>query len=77
MEGLSGLLPLATIALEALLSVSAATVSGFGLFFGISFEWGHDDFLVDRDPFDSGIDKETLSHRMSISSQPTKPNIPT
>jgi hypothetical protein len=45
MQGLGGLLRLATVAIEALLSVEAAALSGFGLFLGLSFRWGHDDLL--------------------------------
>jgi len=45
MQGLGGLLGLATVALEVLLSVEAAAPSGFGLFSGLSFRWGHDAFL--------------------------------
>src|SRR5206468_11899148 len=45
MQGLGGLLCLATVAIEALLSVMAAALSGFGLFFRVSFRWGHDDLL--------------------------------
>ena len=66
MQGLGGLLGLATVAIEALLSVEATALSGFGLFVGVSFRGGHDDLLsiaitriLDR--------KETMSHRVSIS----------
>jgi hypothetical protein len=45
MQGFGGLLRLATVTLEALLSVVAASSSGFGLFFDVSFRWGHDEFL--------------------------------
>jgi hypothetical protein len=38
-------LGLAPVTLEALLSVLTAALSSFGLFFGVSFRWGHDDFL--------------------------------
>jgi hypothetical protein len=44
MQGLGRLLPLATVTLEALLSVAAAALSGFGLFFDVSFRWGCDPF---------------------------------
>ncbi len=41
LEGLSGLLRLASVTLQALLRLQAAPVSGFGMFFGASFGWGH------------------------------------
>jgi hypothetical protein len=37
MQGLSGLLRVATVALETLLGVTATAHSGFGLFSGVSF----------------------------------------
>jgi hypothetical protein len=40
-EGLSGPLRLAPVPLQALLSFEAATLSGFGVLFGVSFAWGH------------------------------------
>jgi hypothetical protein len=64
-QGFSGLLGLATVALEALLSVEATALSGFGLFSGVSFGLGHGflsitiTWILDR--------KETMSHRVSIS----------
>jgi hypothetical protein len=62
MQGLGGLLGLAPIALKALLSIAAAALSGFGLFSGVSFSWGHDDLLciVMNLILDT---KETMSHR--------------
>jgi hypothetical protein len=66
MQGLGGLLRLATVALEALLSVEATALSGFGLFSSVSFGLGHADLLCivmssipDR--------KETMSPDVSIS----------
>ena len=41
LEGLGSLLRLAVVTCETLLSLQAAPVSGFGMFFGISFGWGH------------------------------------
>ena len=41
LEGLGGVLRLAAITCEALLGLQAAALSGFGLFFGASFGWGH------------------------------------
>jgi hypothetical protein len=41
LEGLSSLLCLVAITYEALLGLQAAPVSGFGMFFGPSFGWGH------------------------------------
>jgi hypothetical protein len=41
LEGLSSLLCLAAITCEALLGLQAAPVSGFDMFFGTSFGWGH------------------------------------
>jgi hypothetical protein len=68
MQGLGGLLGLATVTLEALLSVEAAARSGFGLFFGVSFGWGHDDLLCLI--MSSILDiKETMPHRVSISAR--------
>jgi hypothetical protein len=62
MQGLGGLLGLAPIALKALLSIAAAALSGFGLFSGVSFGWGHDALLciVMNLILDT---KETMSHR--------------
>jgi hypothetical protein len=45
MQGFGSLLGLATVALEALLSIEAAAPSGFGLFSSLSFSLGHDDCL--------------------------------
>jgi hypothetical protein len=66
MQGLGGLLRLATVALEALLSVEATAPAGFGLVSGVSVGLGHDNRLsivitriLDR--------KETMSHRVAIS----------
>jgi hypothetical protein len=41
LEGLSSLLRLAAITCEARLCLQVAPVSGFGMFFGASFGWGH------------------------------------
>jgi hypothetical protein len=41
LEGLGGVLRLAAIALQALVSLEAAALSGFGVFFRRSFAWGH------------------------------------
>jgi hypothetical protein len=66
MQGFGGLLGLAPVALKAILSVAAAALSGFGLFSGISFGWGHDDLLGIG--MSSVLDtKETMSHGVSIS----------
>jgi putative ABC transport system substrate-binding protein len=66
MQGLGGLLRLATVTLEALLSVEATALSGFGWLSSVSFGLGHDDLLsialtriLDR--------KEIMSHLVSIS----------
>src|SRR5688500_6587785 len=66
MEGFSSLLRLAPVALEALLGVAATAHSGFGLFSGVSFGWGHADLvcIVMRSIPDR---KETMSHRVSMS----------
>jgi hypothetical protein len=67
MQGLGGLLGLATVALEALLSVEATAPSGFGLFSSVSFSLGHDDFLrivINSIPV---LMKETMSHLAPIS----------
>jgi hypothetical protein len=45
MQALGGLFGLAPVTLEALLSVVAAALSGFGLFFGVAFRWRHDEFF--------------------------------
>jgi hypothetical protein len=45
MQGFSSLLSLAPIAIKALLSVATTALFGFGLFSGVSFDWGHDDLL--------------------------------
>jgi hypothetical protein len=45
MQGFGGLLRLVPIAVEALLSVTTAARSGFGLFFRVSFGLGHDALL--------------------------------
>ena len=39
-EGLGGVLRLAAVALQALPRFEAAALSGFSLFFGVSFRWG-------------------------------------
>jgi hypothetical protein len=45
LQGLSSRLSLAPIALETLLSVEAATLSGFRLCFDVSFDGGQGEFL--------------------------------
>jgi hypothetical protein len=60
-------LGLTTVTLEAFLSLVAAALSGFGLFFGVSFRSGHDDFLcivISSIPVSM---KETMSYLASIS----------
>ena len=71
MQGLSSLLRLATVALEALLSVEATALSGFSLFFGVSFGLGHDDLLCIgmRSIRDT---KETMPRCVSISARRLK-----
>src|SRR5437773_10141119 len=72
MQGLGGLLCLATVAIEALLSVMAAALSGFGLFFRVSFRWGHDDLLrIVMSPIPTYM-KETMSHLASTSKRQTR-----
>jgi hypothetical protein len=44
-QDLGGMLCLAAITGEALLRLQATALSGFGLFFGVSFRWGHDALL--------------------------------
>jgi hypothetical protein len=63
MEGLSSLLCLAPILLEALLSKATAALSGFGGFFRVSFGLGHDDLLriISRPDM-----QETMSHDASL-----------
>src|SRR5438552_18861152 len=72
MQGLGGLLCLATVAIEALLSVMAAALSGFGLFFRVSFRWGHDDLLRIVMRSIPAYMKETMSHLASISKRHTR-----
>src|SRR5207247_8172372 len=72
MQGLGGLLCLATVAIEALLSVMAAALSGFGLFFRVSFRWGHDDLLRIVMSSIPKYMKETMSHLASISKRQTR-----
>src|SRR5881398_52647 len=72
MQGLGGLLCLATVAIEALLSVMAAALSGFGLFFRVSFRWGHDDLLRIVMSSIPTYMKETMSHLASISKRQTR-----
>src|SRR5439155_17629240 len=72
MQGLGGLLCLATVAIEALLSVMAAALSGFGLFFRVSFRWGHDDLLRIVMSSIPAYMKETMSHLASISKRQTR-----
>ena len=45
LEGIGGVLCLATVARETLLRCAITTSSGFGVLFGISFMWGHDVLL--------------------------------
>src|SRR5438094_2168313 len=72
MQGLGGLLCLATVAIEALLSVMAAGLSGFGLFFRVSFRWGHDHLLRIVMRSIPAYMKETMSHLASISKRQTR-----
>src|SRR5207249_10741225 len=72
MQGLGGLLCLATVAIEALLSVMAAALSGFCLFFRVSFRWGHDDLLRIVMSSIPTYMKETMSHLASISKRQTR-----
>src|SRR5437016_8527044 len=72
MQGLGGLLCLATVAIEALLSVMAAALSGFGLFFRVTFRWGHDDLLRIVMSSIPTYMKETMSHLASISKRQTR-----
>jgi hypothetical protein len=66
---------LVPIAVEALLSVTTAALSGFGLFFRVSFGLGHDALL--RIVIISRPDiKETMSHLVSISSLQTSGDAP-
>src|SRR6266481_2136807 len=75
MQGFGGLLRLVPIAVEALLSVTTAALSGFGLFFRVSFGLGHDALL--RIVIISLPDiKETMSHLVSISSLQTSGDTP-
>ena len=71
MQGLGGLLRLAPVTIETLLSRVTATLSGFGLFSGVSFGLGHAVLLriVIRLIVDT---KETLSHDGSISKRDVK-----
>jgi hypothetical protein len=41
LESLGGVLRLAAVSREALVSLEAAALSGFGVFFRRSFAWGH------------------------------------
>jgi hypothetical protein len=41
LQGLCDLLRLAAVPRETLLGLQVASVSGFGLFVGVSFGWGH------------------------------------
>jgi hypothetical protein len=45
LQGLRGLLRLTAVTLLALLGFQVATLSGFGVVFGVSFVWGHDVLL--------------------------------
>src|SRR5437667_10956659 len=72
MQGLGGLLGLAPVAIEAFLSVMAAALSGFGLFFRVSFRWGHDDLLRIVMSSIPTYMKETMCHLASISKRQTR-----
>src|SRR5438093_1302106 len=75
MPGFGGLLRLVPITVEALLSVTAAALSGFGVFFRVSFGLGHDALL--RIVIISLPDiKETMSHLVSIASVQTSGDAP-
>ncbi|MGH8071769.1 MAG: hypothetical protein ACRERE_42350 [Candidatus Entotheonellia bacterium] len=41
LQGLGGLLRLAAVTLQALLGFEVATLSSFGVFFGVSCAWSH------------------------------------
>src|SRR3989454_3050721 len=74
-QGFGGLLRLVPITVEALLSVTTAALSGFGVFFRVSFGLGHDALL--RIVIISRPDiKETMSHLVSISSLQTSGDAP-
>src|SRR5262249_45381619 len=45
LKGLSGVLRLTAVSRHALLCCAAAAWSGFGVFFGVSFAWVHDEIL--------------------------------
>jgi hypothetical protein len=45
MQGFDIVLGLLLLALQALLGFEVTSLSGFGLFFGLSFGWGHGGFL--------------------------------
>jgi hypothetical protein len=69
-EGLGGPLGVAPILLQTFLSVTTAALASFGVFFRVSFCWGHDDLL--RIVIMSIPDrKETMSHPISISHRQT------
>src|SRR2546430_5826217 len=75
MQGFGGLLRLVPITVAALLSVTTAALSGFGVFFRVSFGLGHDALL--RIVIISRPDiKETRSHLVSISSLQTSGDAP-
>jgi hypothetical protein len=62
LEDLSGVLRLAPITLEALVRCKAAALSGFGVFFAVSFRWRHTVLLyrVPRVSWVNGV-KDTVS----------------
>jgi hypothetical protein len=45
LQDLGGPLGLRAVALKAFSGSTATALSGFGLFFGVSFRWGHDALL--------------------------------
>src|SRR6266478_2470312 len=75
MQGFGGMLRLVPIAVEALLSVTTAALSGFGLFFRVSFGLGHDALLCIVIISLPDI-KATMSHLVSISSLQTSGDAP-
>jgi hypothetical protein len=76
MSGLGDLLGLATVTLEALLRMVAAALSGFRLFFGISFSRRHGDLLHTVIISRRGM-KETLSHSLSAGKPQSEHATPT
>jgi hypothetical protein len=63
-EGLEGTLSLGVVTLEALVSLVAAALSGFGVFFSVSLSLGHGDLLHTMIIATHGL-KDTLVHSIS------------